>query len=299
MKLNASRTFNNISEKLKAEIPVLKQGEVVVFQMLNGTPNPEPDEKERSKSPVLYGKRQVQTNFRIFDPYQKDSSGLEVGGYVDVGCVEHWNGDNPSTFRFFVPGQGEFSQFQGKFSLTGGNIKDMELFEVLWLSNEREGNPHRDKSVAPLFKIIDKTADNKASITRVDTLRKALALADTLKKDVKKSKQIMAALNKNYSEDEIEGEIAKLASSKPEVLIQVYESKDTPMRALLKEAMDAGILNHDFATGKVKLGDVDIHVLKTSTSDSFITEMVKWIETSDNGQDVLSNIKSRMKAQIA
>ena len=50
----------------------------------------------------------------------------------------------------------------------------MELYEILYLSNEREGNPHRDTSVEPLFKILDHKADSKASITKFTTLKKAL-----------------------------------------------------------------------------------------------------------------------------
>lgn len=294
--MKSTKVFNNISDKLKASIPVLKPGETVVFQMLNGVPNPEPDEKERSKSPILYGKKQIQTNFRIYDPYIKDETGNEVGGYVDVGCVDQWNRDEPVSFRFFVPGQGEFSQFQGKFLLSAGNIRDMELYEMLWLSNEREGNPHRDKTIEPLFKILDLKADSKVFVTRASLLRKALEIANELSNDESKSKEILAALNQSYQDPEImKAKIADLASSKPDVLIQVYESKDTPLKALLRDALDSGVLQHDFNTGKVKLGDVDIHTLKSSTQDSFITEMAAWLNTSENGKDVLSNIKSRMK----
>lgn len=296
--MKSTKTFNNISDKLKATIPVLKPGETVVFQMLNGVPNPEPDEKERSRSPVLFGKRQIQTNFRIFDPFQQDEEGKEVGGYVDVGCVDLWEKGEPAKFRFFLPGIGQSSQFQGKFSLSAGNIADMELYEVLWLSNERDGNPHRDKTAEPLFKILDLKADSIASITKVSILRKALGIAESLKNDEVKSREIMAALNQNYQDPKIlEAKIAELASSKPEVLIQMYESKDTPLLALLKEAMDTGVLGHDFNTGKVKLGDVDIHTLKASTQYSFIVEMATWLNTSENGKDVLSNIKSKMKKE--
>lgn len=296
--MKSTKTFNNISDKLKATIPVLKPGEVAVFQMLNGVPNPEPDEKERSRSPILYGKRQIQTNFRIYDPFQTDEKGVEVGGYVDVGCVDSWNKDEPLNFRFFLPGMGQTSQFQGKFQLAAGNIKDMELYEVLWLSNEREGNPHRDKTAEPLFKILDSKADSQKTITRVSILKKALEIAEKLKSDPVKSREVMAALNKSYQDTFVmEAEIANLASSKPEELIKVYESKDTPLKALVREAMDSGVISQDFNTGKVKIGDVEIHTLKAATQDSFITEFSAWINTSENGKDVLGNIKSKMKKE--
>ena len=165
--MKSTKTFNNISDKLRSEIPKLKPGERVLFQMLNGVPNPEPDEKERSKSPILYGKIQLQTNFRIYDPYQKDESGTEVGGFVDVGCVDTWLNGHPDRFKCFVPGSGEYTQFQGKFELVGGNVKDEELYEILWLSNQREGNPHRDISIEPMFKIVDLKADTRKTILNI------------------------------------------------------------------------------------------------------------------------------------
>src|SRR6266705_2211103 len=88
--MKSSKTFNNISEELKKQIPKLKPGEVKTFLMLNGTPNPDPDPREISKDPMLYGKKQLRTNFRIYDEYQKDKEGQVVGGYVDVGAVERW-----------------------------------------------------------------------------------------------------------------------------------------------------------------------------------------------------------------
>lgn len=295
--MKSSKTFNNISDELKATIPVLKPGETVVFQMLNGVPNPEPDEKERTKTPVLYGKRQVQTNFRIFDPFQKNSSGEKKGGYVDVGCVDQWDKDEPARFRFFVPGHGEFSQFQGKFSLTGGNIRDTELFECLYLSNEREGNPHRDPSIEPLFKMIDLKADSKASVGKVAILRKALELVKDMPED--KARQVMAALNQpSYQDKEVlMAKIGELASSKPDVLIQVYESKETPLKALVKEALDTNVISHDLASGKVTMAGVEIHQMKGVTGEAFITEMATWLDTAENGKNVLNNIKSRMKKE--
>lgn len=296
--MKSSKTFNNISDKLKATIPVLKPGETILFQMLNGVPNPEPDEKERSKSPVLYGKRQLQTSFRIFDPFIKNESGEEVGGYVDCGCVDQWNKDEPVTFRHFVPGLGEFSQFQGKFALSANNIRDVELYEILWISNEREGNPYRDKSVEPSFKIVDLKADSKASITRVSILKQALKIADELKTNPKKAKEVMASLNKSYQDPVVmEAELGNLASSFPEVLIKAYEGKDTQLKATVQFAMDAGILKHNTVTGAVSVGGVQIHTLKVNTADSFIVEMAKWLDTAENGKDVLNNIKSQMKEE--
>jgi len=292
--MKSSKVFNNISDKLKASIPRLKPGEVVVFKMLNGVPNPDPDPAEQSKDPILYGKVQIQTNMRVYDPYVQNEKKEEVGGYVDIGCVEDWNGEQPRTFRFFVPGQGLYSRFQGKFSLTGGNARDEELYEILWLSPERKGSPCADGAVHPLFEIVDLKSDTKATITRYDRLKKALDLV----KDINQSKaiEVMSALNQpTYQDSEVlMAKVKELAIANPDEFIKTYESAETPVRSIVKEAMDRSILTHDIATGEVKLGGVKVMELKTVDEGTFIPEFAKWINTAENGKDVLNNIKSRV-----
>lgn len=295
--MKSTKTFNNISSELKARIPKLKRGETVVFQMLHGTPNPEPDEKERSKSPILFGKRQVLTTFRVYDENIKDESGNKVGGYADVGCVDGWIGDTPTRFRCFVPGQGMHSQFQGKFSLSGGNVQDEELYEVLYLSPEREGTPCPDSSVETLYKIIDVKGDSKQTFNKVGQLRKALELADKI--TVSKAREVMAALNQpNYQDDDVlKAKIAELARDKYEQFITTYESSETPLIAQIKEAVEAGILIHTMGTGVLKLGDVNIATLKMDSPESLVPAIVQWVNTAENGKDVLSNIKKQLEAR--
>lgn len=294
--MKSTKTFNNISDKLKAEIPTLKPGQVVTFQMLNGIPNPEPDEKERSRNPILYGKSQVQTNFRIYDPYVKDGAGNEVGGYVDVGCVDIWGANGvPDKFRLLVPGMGEYSQFQGKFSLHAGNIRDEELYEILWLSNEREGNPHRDKSVAPLFKIVDVKADSRNTTNKVSQLRKALEISEKL--DAKKARAIMASLNQPYYADDevVKAKVQELARDKYEDFLKTYEDKNTDTKGLLRDALNAGVLKHEVSTGIVRLGSTEITTIKVGNQDALVGELTKFVNSAANGKDVFANIEKQLE----
>jgi hypothetical protein len=301
--MKSSKTFNNVSDKLLSEIPKLKPGQVVLFKMLNGVPNPEPDEKERSKSPFLFGKRQIQTNFRIYDKYHtelKDDDGKVTyqGDYVDVGCVDYWNGDKPERFRCFIPGQGEFSQFQGKFQLMGGVVKDEELYQILWLSHEREGNPDRDTSVEALFKIVDARTDSGQAISNLEKLKKALALPTSL--TVAEMRSAMSALNQPDYQDEIvlKAQFGELCRSKPELILSIVESADTPMLATIKQALNSGLITHDFASGEVKLGGVVIHVMKLDDLSTAVPQLLQWIKTSANGKDVYANICAQLKEKI-
>jgi len=302
--MKSSKTFNNISSKLRSEIPKLKPRETVIFQMLHGMPNPEPDEKERSKSPVLYGKRQVLTNFRIYDPYQneyKDETGETQyqGGYVDVGVVEAWNGDNPLRFKTFVPGQGEYAQFQGKFQVTGGNIKDEELFEILWLSNEREGNPHRDVSVEPLFKIVSARAENKATVTKVDRLIKAITTAKEM--SLEDAAAVMASLNQpTYQDPEVlRPKILQFAKDNVDEFLAACENPDNTTNLIIRKAIEAGVVTHDIVTGDVKAGNVTLTSIKVSTLNEFVPRFTEWTKSAANGKDVLANLKRQVEAKEA
>lgn len=291
--MKSTKNFNNISDELKKQIPRLKPEEVVVFQMLNGTPNQDPDQNERAKEPVLYGKKQLRTNFRIYDDAK--------GEYVDVGCVDRWDGEKPDRFRLFVPGMGEHSRFPGKFSLTGGNVRDEELFEVLWLSPEREGGPNKDSNIAPLFKILDMKADSKQSVTKFDILSEAIDIAKKLKKEPKVALAIMAALNQPTYQDEevLMSKIGDLARTKPETFIETYKNKETPLIGIIREAMDLSVIDHDFDSGQVKIGGVVITTLKVELTEAFIPAFAKWIGSAKNGEDVLSNIKKQMEKRQA
>lgn len=299
--MKSSKTFNNFSDKFKAQIPKLKPGESVVFQMLNGVPNPEPDPKQREREgEVLYPKVQLMTQFRVYDQWQQDSTGKEVGGFVDCGCVDAWLGDNPARYRSFVAGVATggaitASRFQGKFELRGGNVQDEELYEIFYISPQREGSPCFDSSVELMFRLKDVQSENKSSLTRFDTLKKALDLAKGITPE--KAKEVMAALGQPTYQDEsvLMAKTKDLAASKPEDFIKTYESAETPIRSTIKDAMDAGVLTHDIASGAVKLGDVKILDLKVDDIANFIPQLTSWINTAANGQEILKNIKSRMK----
>lgn len=309
--MKATKDFNNISAKLQAEIPKLKSGEKVIFQMLNGVPNPDPDERERAKSPILYGKVQLQTSQKIFDPYHKEIGKNEKGetqyqgDYVDIGVVEQWNalGDRPEKCRCFIPGQGQGSQFQGKFELVGGNHRDEQLYEVLWLSNEREGNPYRDQSVEPLFKIVNQKADSQKSLNKFDQLKKALDRVNEITKpeNLGKARKIMASLNQpTYTDDIVlSAKIKELATTNPEIFNKTFDDPTIDVKFLVKSALDSGVIIHDIASGDLKMGNVKVGKIQVSNPSVLVDEITNWMATVTNGKDVLENIQKQLKLQEA
>lgn len=306
--MKSSKTFNNISAKLLKQIPPLKPGETVVFKMLNGVPNPDPDEKERQKDPILYPKVQLLTQFRIYDPYQQDDDGNEVGGYVDVGCVESWAGDKPQAFRCYVTGSNTnnpaaamASRFQGKFELKAGQVKDMELYEIFWLSPQRKGSPCADPSVEVIFEIQDTKVETTGSLNKVARLRKAMdaaaELADGKGGGLKKARAILASYNQpNYTDDAVlKAKIQEFARDNYEQFLKANEDKNTDIKGEISEALASGILKHDLATGELSVNNVKIADLKIENANMVVESLTQWINTATNGKDVLVNIQKQLK----
>jgi len=144
-------SFNNVSEELRNElIKQIKPGELARFQLLHGSFDPV------LRREVFGAAKSIRLNDRIYDPYQKDSKGKVVGGYVDIGvpdtirenrvekCKKYW----VESIANGIPGNGQFA-------LMGGNVNEMEIYEFLCLSNGNKDNPHRDKSKLPQYEIVD------------------------------------------------------------------------------------------------------------------------------------------------
>lgn len=303
--MKSTKTFNNISTKLRSEIPKLKLGEKVVFQMLNGVPNPEPDEKERRKQgETLYGKVQIPTTFKIFDPYQRelqDSQGNTVyeGDYVDVGCVSTWDKDQPVKFRTFIPGltagttSGSF--FQGKFELTGGKIADEELFEVLWLSNHRKGNKHADTATEKLFEILDLKAETTKKLGKFEQLKKALDIVNKISEE--KARQVLSSLNKPTYQDKelVMAAVKELATSDCESFLKVYDDPNTEKVYQIKQALDANVISYEVSTSEVLMGKTKLGIVAVKDFADLPAAIVAWLDTAENGKDVMANILKQLQ----
>lgn len=189
-------SFNKVSEKLKKElIPTVKPNEIVRWQLLNG-------QFEPAIGRVGFGtSRAVRLNDRIYDPYQTDSSGKEVGGYVDIGvpetiregrvekCKKYW----VNSLVVGIPGNGQFE-------FRSGSVDDMEIMEFICLSNGNKNNPHRDESIDPLYEVV-----NAAKILEDERQKDAKELKNKLRRFAKQNpeeaKEMMKILSDNGKAD--------------------------------------------------------------------------------------------------
>lgn len=297
--MKSTKQFNNISDGLKKQIPKLKPNEVVVFQMLNGVPNPEPDDKERNRQGlILYPKTQVMTQFRIYDKDKKSEGSDQEGEYVDIVLADGWIGEIPSKARCFVPGNENGlagSRFQGKFQCVGGVVKDEELFEVLYLSPQRKGTPCPDPSVEQIFEIVDLKASTKDSLGKFDKLKRVLDIVSKIEEADARS--IMRALGQPEYQDKdvLMAKTKELATTKVDDFLITYDNKGRSLKSDITEAILTGVIFHDLSTGDITLGKTKVANIKVSNPDALPEAFMQWIVTSTNGQDVWNNIKAQMK----
>lgn len=298
--MKSTKTFNNISEPLRKQIPKLKKGEKVLFRMLNGVPNPEPDDKERTRQGnVLYGKRQLLTHFRVYDENLKDETGAVTGGFVEVGCVDVWLRDNPEKFRVFIPGlgPGNGSFFQGKFELVGGKIADEELFEILWISPERKGTPCPDDSVEQIFEIVNVKSEGEKVLSKVDKLYEVLGIVKNASES--EMTEYMASINQpSYQDFEVlKAKVSELAKNDPDAFLLAWKSSDKKQKATIKKAVDAGVLNFDIATGDVKVGNTVVTKMQMDDYAMFPDEFSKFISSAANGADIIKNVENQLSVK--
>lgn len=288
------KQWNSISEKLKAQIPQLQPGQVATFQMLNGRPNQDDDDKK--KNPILYGKRQLMTQFRVNDKYKLDSANKEVGGYVDIVLAEDWHEDKPTKAKMFVAGYGE-GFFTGKFDLIGGRVEDEELYEVLMLSPEREGSLCPNATVHPLFKLLDFKKEAAAKTKDLTKFKRAVELAIGISGE--DAAVVLRSINRTYTDvDERIAAVGELARSNPDLFLKIYDDPQKETKATLKEAMEAGVIGID-AKGKVSMGTEVLTTITTKDGVELLEQLTSWVNSAQNGKDVFKSIKKQLEPAMA
>lgn len=145
-----SENFNGVSDELKKElIKPVKPGELIHFQLLNGTYD------VTLKREAFGASRSIPLKDRIFDPHAVNEKGDKVGAYVEIGVPESIiNGRVEKCKKFWVESIANGIPGNGQFDLSADSIADMEVYEILCLSNGNKDNPHRGKSTAPKYEVV-------------------------------------------------------------------------------------------------------------------------------------------------
>jgi len=275
------KNFNNISEELKNSIPPLKNGEVKTIKMLTGTRMLQVNEDGSQFFEDVFGKHQIPTKDRIKDPFYK--RGGTTPEYVHIGVPLEVNPTSEAveTTKFFMPGMGH-TQFLGKFSLVGGDVDDEELYEYLWLSNYNGSNPHRDKSVTPMYEFIDIKKESKERRKGANNKLTALSIATTM--DLDDVKDFHASMGWAVSDDPeiLRASIETYADEFHEEFLSRFSDPITKVKSEVKRAIDAGYIKYDPTGHKVLWAKSNTVVAKLERVEGvdYLTQIAEWATTS-------------------
>jgi hypothetical protein len=276
--------FNNVSTKP----PKLKKGEVVRYQMLNGTDEVDENGAKTGRK-IFPAATRIPTRDRITDPV--------TGEVIDIGVVEKVDKDKEvtKTKAYFADGVNG-----GNILLTGGNIDHEELYEYFELCNYNESNENRDTNVEPLFRRIDRKKEADKFIKQSDNLLNALNYVSYLKgQDVR---ELAASLNWNELEDleVLKADLREYAMKYPDALIKMIDDPDIKRKSELKQSLTAGFIKYDVHTHKVLWGhnDVSIAQLDRVPGANFLDQLNDWIKTNKNGDNIMQALRKSLRGEL-
>lgn len=281
--------YNDLSPKLREDLAKAadKAGRYVKYRFAIARKNPDGEHRTGGEYiyPLLYTLTPV--TFDIIDPYDKQRK--KIG--IVVALKE--NGANSDDFARIEIREG----WQGIYTLDMEKPDDMDKFAYLELHPKLEGGLLRDPN-------------SPAMVARVDDKQRA---TDAIRLRNVKIDAMFAASNMNHEEvkdfasamgwDEaldimiLKDQIAELAERDPNFFIDFINDKGLEHKAVIKRAVDNGILSWVPVENKFiwNSNKQTIAVLERMQGGKELERMSEWIFTSKNGEEVYKRIKAMLQ----
>jgi hypothetical protein len=261
-------------------------GETVVYQLLGGVENPDPD--ARKAIPVLYP-------VIVTIPSKDRIKDKTTGKVVDIGVIENYNINAAGQPEIKYKKLAVFAKANnGLFFCTGGNLSEEEQYEYYELSNYNESNPDRDTSIEPKFKRVDEVKDSKQRNKSRNSLLEALKYFDGM--TLGEMKELAASLNwnENMPPDILKDKIGEFAMNKPEDFKKAVMDKGRDVKAIIKQAITAGVIKYDVAQHRITLNGQTLIKLERVEGVDYLVQAADWMATAKNGEKTLATIKKLM-----
>jgi hypothetical protein len=270
-----TKEFNNIEKP-----PMLKRDEVKVFQYLNVKNDPQNPGKKIMPSVAMMPKVD-----RIYDPVSED--------YVDIAAIKNLGvGGKPilNTIAFY-------KELEGKLLLRGNKTGDLEIFQYLMLSNYNKSNENRDKSVVPLFELVQPKKKATDARKQRNLRRDAMNVAAEL--SAAEVREFTASLNKDEKRDIsiLRDELEVMAEKDPTTFMTLSKDKNKSIQANCKSAIDKKVIRFDKATSTfiwVATGETIVQVPR-STKSSYLQGFTNFVLSNKNGELVYEEIVKLLK----
>lgn len=243
--------------KVLGKYPELRTDGMVVFELLGLTEDPE--HPGHLKMPSM---KNVPASDRIFDTGTKQ--------YVDIALIEDIrdNGKPKLGAIWFTKSNG------GKIAIRGKGFQQQEIYEYLLLSNYRQDNPNRDKSITPIFKLVDKLADAKAERLKRDREFMAMKVAKELKDEMVRIMTLSRGGDKDEDMEILRGRIEDWAARDPEGFMEAEHDPITKRKAVIQDAYNTGIIDFDESESKVTWAKTGGTIVVIPRGTSFMEGML-------------------------
>lgn len=291
--------YNKLTDFLKNYLDAhrLKEGEVRTYQALWGKPNLDDDPKEVARQPVFYNNHQIPTRDVIVCPQTK--ARVEIG-WVDIG-----EGDK-AVLKNFYPAYERMQQFRynGIWTLRGDVVEEVELDEYLLLCSFRQPTADtaawRNKSKEELFEVKDYKADSLKSATTRSLKRNAMNKAAQWREErnLEAARDFAASLNWAYQPEAeiLLDAVEAYAENNPQAFLHALEAPVTAVKAVVKKALDAGILAYEPNSGQFKQGATLLASFPQSKPGfDYLQAAAEWLTTTPNGAKILDSIQKKVK----
>lgn len=278
--------YNNYPKEFKPR--TLKRGEVVEYELVNIGKSVLDPTGQTWAIPPLKGSDNEETIMLT----SKDGE----PGYYNIALIKNYNPDGT-----IVPGDIHFKGANaGVIRLVGGNPMDQKQFEYMELSNRNASNPHRNPSVKPIFRLIDKKAvaveKRKTRNMRKEAEAKAVSLS------LAEVSQIYIGMgNPDVADEEtMRDAIEIMAETTPEKFLMASENKDYTIMEVALTAEKKGLIMVDYNKRQVRSQTGEVLVSWTPDNDGkdWKIGFVSFVR-SDSGsafyKEIVEMLKSKKK----
>lgn len=278
---NISKTVQDYLDSIK-----LKDGQMVKYRLLNGTKNIDP-ERAKGDDMIFPSCIAIPLHEKIKDPEY---------GPTQIGLVNEFDDKEQPIFQthILVPQRGD----GGIFFLSGDKVTDIEMYDILELKNCNKSNPYRDKTVIPLFERVDEAAESKVRSKKRNYLFDSLDAIRHWTKD----ELIYAGASYNISPsvgvDVIKDKLEEIAEKDPETFYKSIESEDNKIKAIIRLAVDAGLISFNAHEYKwVDNTGETVALLNRREGEDENSGLVQFLKTSVNGPAIQGKLEKLLKSK--
>lgn len=273
---------NKISDALKKYLEERPLKGNVKYRMLNGTKNIDPKAIVGKDDYLFPSITQIILRARMKDPGTKQP--------VEVAHVKIMGKDSVEAYGVLnVPDTN-----RGVFVLHEGIMDEEEIYDVIELLNENASNPHRDKSVNPLFERVDEVSLSKGKVAQRNLRIEMLKYIDIL--DPLEKRLLYAANNGGFDDDldVVTDKLQELAEKDPAWFKAMVESRITPVKAIVKQALEKGHVQYDAQTNRYLWVATQETIASLDRVEGVapVQQFAEWLDTSKNGETITKQMKN-------